>query len=82
MQTMHINQAVKNNPNKFPEGHVFQLKANEYDTLRAMSDSSKLTDNQDPIKNFDRALTINNLEKTTVMPNRFGKSKTHCEERG
>ena len=33
--TKEINQAVKNNPDKFPEGYSFQLSDNEYNNLRS-----------------------------------------------
>lgn len=29
VETMRINEAVKNNPDKFPEGYIFALDANE-----------------------------------------------------
>jgi len=29
VKTMHINQAIKNNPDKFPEGYVFELTPSE-----------------------------------------------------
>jgi hypothetical protein len=33
--TKRINEAVKNNPEKFPEGYVFDLTKNEWDSLRS-----------------------------------------------
>ncbi|MCD8042536.1 MAG: ORF6N domain-containing protein [Tannerellaceae bacterium] len=33
--TKEINQAVKNNPEKFPEGYVFPLSTTEFDYLRS-----------------------------------------------
>jgi len=39
LDTREINQAVKNNPEKFPDGYLFELDANEKKEL---------------IKNFDR----------------------------
>ena len=33
--TKEINQAVKNNPDKFPERYSFQLSDNEYNNLRS-----------------------------------------------
>ena len=75
VQTKEVNQAIRNNPKKFPEGYVFNLKTNEFDTLRTLSESSKLSDNQGAVKIFDRTLTTNHLtvdlEKTRVMPKAF-----------
>jgi hypothetical protein len=39
VETREINQAIKNNPDKFPDSYVFQLNKDE---------------KQEPIKNFDR----------------------------
>ena len=30
VETKHVNQAVRNNPDKFPEGFLFQLNAGEF----------------------------------------------------
>jgi len=35
VQTREINQAIRNNPDKFPEGYVFELEAGEIDALRS-----------------------------------------------
>ncbi len=35
VQTKEVNQAVKNNPDKFPEGFLFQLNAEEIISLRS-----------------------------------------------
>ena len=67
VQTKEINQAIKNNPKKFPEGYVFQLKVNEVDTLSSIATSSELSDNQYAVKNFDRILTINKLSNMPPM---------------
>jgi hypothetical protein len=50
VQTKEINQAVKNNPRKFPEGYIFQLDNQEVLSLR----SNFLTLEGEPVKNFDR----------------------------
>ncbi|MDR2907439.1 MAG: ORF6N domain-containing protein [Bacteroidales bacterium] len=41
VETMHINQAVKNNPNKFPKGYIFQLNKDEWGNLKSNSLISK-----------------------------------------
>ncbi len=35
VQTKEVNQAVRNNPDKFPDGFLFQLDAGEIDSLRS-----------------------------------------------
>ena len=35
VKTKEINQAVKNNPDKFPEGYIFQLDDTEFNILRS-----------------------------------------------
>lgn len=35
VQTREINQAIRNNPDKFPKGYVFELEAGEIDALRS-----------------------------------------------
>lgn len=35
VETREVNQAVKNNPRKFPEGYVFELTKEESATLRS-----------------------------------------------
>ena len=35
VQTKEVNQAVRNNPRKFPEGYIIQLKHNEFNELRS-----------------------------------------------
>lgn len=35
VETKEINQAVKNNPAKFPKGYVFELARDEYEDLRS-----------------------------------------------
>ena len=75
VETKRVNEAIKNNPDKFPEGYVFQLKANEYDVLKALSEKSQQLDNQGAVENFDRTLKTSQLatifEKTRVLPKVF-----------
>jgi len=35
VETREINQAVKNNPDKFPEGYILSLTPDEWDSLRS-----------------------------------------------
>ena len=34
VQTKHVNQAVKNNPDKFPDGYVFRLRDDEMEQVK------------------------------------------------
>ncbi len=40
VQTKRINEAVKNNPDKFPAGYIIELKKNEWDTLKSKFSTS------------------------------------------
>ena len=42
VETKEINQAVKNNPEKFPEGYIFTLSHDETDILRSKFLTAKL----------------------------------------
>ena len=48
VQTKEINQAVKNNPRKFPVGYIFQLDNQEVESLW----SKPLTLEGEPVKNL------------------------------
>ena len=37
VETKRVNEAVKNNRERFPEGYVFELNKNELDSLRSRS---------------------------------------------
>ncbi len=41
VETKRINEAVKNNPNKFPERYIFRLTENEYLSLKSNFSTSK-----------------------------------------
>jgi len=70
VETKRVNEAVRNNPKKFPEGYVFQLKTNEYQDLCSLVTNPERPDNQDVVENLDRILTINHL-KTSSVPKAF-----------
>ena len=42
METMRINEAVKNNPEKFPDGYIFQLSKKEKAKVIEIFDNPKL----------------------------------------
>jgi hypothetical protein len=43
VETKRINEAVKNNPDKFPEGYVFDLTTSELDFLRSKISTTNFT---------------------------------------
>ena len=43
VETRDINKAVKNNPDKFPDGYIFELDADELDDLRCKFSTAKFT---------------------------------------
>jgi phage regulator Rha-like protein len=52
VQTKEINQAVKNNPRKFPQGYVFELDEKEAAHLRSKKLTANLTMSRVPPKAF------------------------------
>ena len=40
VETKRINEAVKNNPDKFPEGYLFRLSEIEWDSLKSKFSTS------------------------------------------
>ncbi len=40
METKRINEAVKNNPEKFPDGYLIELTQNEWDPLKSKFSTS------------------------------------------
>lgn len=41
VETKRINEAVKNNPNKFPAGYIFELSQEEWNVLKSKFSTSK-----------------------------------------
>jgi len=66
IETKRVNEAVKNNPDKFPEGYVIYLDEEETDFLR--SNFSTLEKKREPVENFDR---FQKLKHSTVRPKAF-----------
>ena len=46
VETKRINEAVRNNPRKFPEGWVFELEKKELEDLRSKFSTTNVADNQ------------------------------------
>ena len=40
VETKRINEAVKNNPDKFPDGYIMELGKNEWDSLKSKFSTS------------------------------------------
>jgi hypothetical protein len=66
IETKRVNEAVKNNPEKFPEGYVIYLDEEETDFLR--SKFSTLEIKSEPVEFFDR---FQKLKHSTVRPKAF-----------
>ncbi|MCL2131747.1 MAG: ORF6N domain-containing protein [Lentimicrobiaceae bacterium] len=52
VETKEVNQAVKNNPNKFPKGYVFELDNKELTSLRSKILTTNLSKTRVPPKAF------------------------------
>ena len=61
VETREINQAVKNNPRKFPKGWVFELDKQELEDLRSKFLIANVADNQD-------ATVLRSKISTTKLP--------------
>ena len=66
IETKLVNEAVKNNPEKFPEGYVIYLDEEETDFLRSSNSIVEIGD--EPVENFDR---FKNIKYSTVRPKAF-----------
>ena len=63
VQTKEINQAVKNNPRKFPEGYIFELDNQEFSALR----SKFLTTKFQKTRQLPKAFTERGLYMLATM---------------
>lgn len=66
VETKHVNQAVKNNPGRFPDGYTFALDKEEVDSLR-----SKFATLEDRADLRSKNLTANISTKSRVPPKVF-----------
>ncbi|MBU3658847.1 MAG: ORF6N domain-containing protein [Flavobacteriales bacterium] len=66
IETKRVNEAVKNNPEKFPTGYVIYLDEEETEFLR--SKFSTLETRNEPVEIFDR---FQKLKHSTVRPKAF-----------
>ncbi len=72
VETKRVNEAVKNNPERFPEGYIFELEKNELDSLRSKFSTLKNEGRGQHIKYLPKAFT----EKGLYMLATILKSKT------
>ena len=69
--TKRVNEAIKNNPEKFPKGYVFELTKQEWRQIRTSKNSlnSSESDNySDVVENFDQ---FKNRKHSYVVPKAF-----------
>ena len=71
VETKRINEAVKNNKDKFPEGYIIELSKIDWELLKSKflisRKKEKLISNE-PVEIFDR---FENLKHSTVNPKAF-----------
>jgi hypothetical protein len=61
VETKRINEAVKNNPDKFPEGYIFDLATHEWDSLRSKISTLKELGRGEHKKYLPKAFTEKGL---------------------
>lgn len=52
VETKRVNEAAKNNLDKFPDGYMFELTKDEFDSLRSKISTAKLSKTRFPPKAF------------------------------
>jgi hypothetical protein len=62
VETKRINEAVKNNPNRFPQGYLFELTSNELDDLRSKFSTAKFS----KTRSLPKAFTEKGLYRPAV----------------
>ena len=61
VETREINQAIKNNPDKFPKGYILNVSKEEYDSLRSKKMILKKSGRGQHIKYLPKAFTEKGL---------------------
>lgn len=61
VETKRVNEAVKNNPDKFPEGYILSLENEEWDTLRSKISTLKTGGRGEHTKYAPKAFTEKGL---------------------
>jgi len=84
VQTRDINRAVKNNPDKFPDGYLFELTKDEFEILRGKFSTTKFSKTRTLPKAFtEKGLYMlatilkgkNAIQATLVIIETFAKVK-------
>ncbi|MCL5030120.1 MAG: ORF6N domain-containing protein, partial [Bacteroidetes bacterium] len=71
VETKRINEAVKNNSEKFPEGYILELSKNEWDSLKtkiSTTDKRKKVSSTQVVENFDH---LEKLKYSPYLPKAF-----------
>src|SRR6185436_15015203 len=71
VHTRDINKAVKNNPDKFPNGYIFEITKKEFEDMRWKISTGSNTapgNEKEPVEIFHR---FENLKHSTVNPKAF-----------
>lgn len=69
--TKRVNEAIKNNPEKFPKGYIFELTKQEWREIRVAyshSNNSDTDNYSDVVENFDQ---FKNRKHSYVVPKAF-----------
>lgn len=84
--TKRVNEAIKNNPEKFPKGYVFELSKQEWRQVKITKNNSNISESDsysDVVENFDQ---FKNRKHSYVIPKafteiRFVYAGNHSEKR-
>ena len=71
VETKRINEAVKNNPDKFPKGYILKLSRDEWRNVRVAllsTNSNKPDSYVEPVEIFDQ---LGSRKHSSVVPNAF-----------
>jgi phage regulator Rha-like protein len=66
VETRDINKSVKNNPDKFPVGYIFELSESEFENLRWNFSTANDAD-----ENLQSKISTTKMAKTRVLPKAF-----------
>ena len=69
--TKRVNEAIKNNPEKFPKGYVFELTKQEWRQIKVTKNNSNISESDsysDVVENFDQ---FKKRKHSYVIPNAF-----------
>ncbi len=71
VETKRINEAVKNNPERFPDGYVFEISKNELDSLKSKFSTLKNKGRGQHVKYLPKAFTEKGLYMlATILKNK------------